>query len=88
MNRRICTALIAPFLFTAHPALAFERPDPPQVLFGDLYADVELERIFPDSKEVADATPKSPAPRSLSCSLISAIDCINRGLWLYGKNRQ
>ena len=41
----------------AHPALAFERPAPPQVLFEDLYADVELEHIFPDSKEFADATP-------------------------------
>ena len=60
MNRRIWLALIAPVLFVAHPALAFERPAPPQVLFGDLYADVELERIFPDSKEFADATPKSP----------------------------
>jgi hypothetical protein len=79
---------MAPVLLIAHPALAFERPTPPQVLLGDLYADVEPERIFPDSKEVADATPKRPAPRSLSCWLISAIDCINRGLWVYGKNRQ
>src|SRR5271166_1629183 len=60
MNSRMWLALIAPFLFPAHPALAFERPAPPQALFGDLYADVELERIFPDSKEFADATPKSP----------------------------
>jgi len=60
MSGRICTALIAPVLFIAHPALAFERPDPPQALFGDLYADVELERVFPDSKEFADATAKSP----------------------------
>ena len=42
------------------PALALERPAPPQILFGDLYADVELSGIFPDSKEFADATPKSP----------------------------
>ena len=66
MNRRIWLALIAPFLFTAHPALAFERPAPPQALFGDLYADVELERVFPDSKEFADATPKSPPPEILA----------------------
>src|SRR6516225_10836772 len=60
MNRRICIALIAPVLMIVHPALALERPAPPQVLFEDLYADVELERVFADSKEFADATPKSP----------------------------
>jgi alpha,alpha-trehalase len=60
MNRRIGMALIAPFLLIAHSALALERPAPPQVLFEDLYADVELEHIFADSKEFADATPKSP----------------------------
>jgi alpha,alpha-trehalase len=66
MNLRICMALIAPVLLLLHPALAFERPDPPQVLFGDLYADVELERIFPDSKVFADATAKSPPPEILA----------------------
>ena len=43
---------------SSNPALALERPAPPQILFGDLYADVELSGIFPDSKEFADATPK------------------------------
>ena len=60
MNRRICLALIAPVLLAAHPAPALEGPVTPQVLFEDLYADVELQRIFPDSKEFADATPKAP----------------------------
>jgi hypothetical protein len=32
----------------------------PAVLFEDHYADVELQRIFPDSKIFADATPRSP----------------------------
>jgi alpha,alpha-trehalase len=59
MKPRISLSLAA-FLFLLHPALAFERPAPPQILFGDLYANVELNRIFPDSKEFADATPKSP----------------------------
>ena len=59
-------ALIAPVLLLLHPALAFERPPPPQVLFGDLYADVELAHIFPDSKEFADATAKSPPPEILA----------------------
>ena len=60
MKTRIGLALGASVLFIAHPAIAFEPPIAPQVLFGDLYADVELQRIFPDSKEFADATPKSP----------------------------
>ena len=59
MKTRIGIALAALFIIV-HPALALERPAPPQILFGDLYADVELDRIFPDSKEFADATPKSP----------------------------
>ena len=57
---------LAPFLLLIQPALAFERPAPPQALFGDLYADVELERIFSDSKEFADATAKSPPSEILS----------------------
>ena len=66
MRRRIGIALVAPVLVIAHMALAYERPAAPQVLFEDLYADVELERIFPDSKEFADATPKSPPPGILA----------------------
>jgi hypothetical protein len=63
----ICIGLaLAPFLLLIQPALAFERPSPPQVLFGDLYADVELERIFPDSKEFADGTAKSPPDEILA----------------------
>jgi alpha,alpha-trehalase len=59
MKRRLCAALAA-VLFIAPSAFALERPPPPQVLFGDLYADVELGGVFPDSKEFADATPESP----------------------------
>jgi alpha,alpha-trehalase len=66
MKRHIRIALVAPVLLLVHPALAFERPAPPQVLFGDLYADVELEHIFPDSKDFADATAKSPPPEILA----------------------
>jgi alpha,alpha-trehalase len=57
---------LAPILLLLHPALAFKRPAPPQVLFGDLYADVELEPIFPDSKDFADATAKSPPAEILA----------------------
>jgi alpha,alpha-trehalase len=59
MSTRFAIALAA-VLFVAGPARALERTAPPQALFGDLYADVELNGIFPDSKEFADATPKSP----------------------------
>jgi alpha,alpha-trehalase len=65
MKTRAGLALTAALVAT-HTALAFERPPPPQALFGDLYADVELQRIFPDSKEFADATPKSPPPEILT----------------------
>ena len=41
-------------------AAAQQYPDPPQVVFRDLFIDVEMERVFPDSKEFADAVPKSP----------------------------
>ena len=64
MKTRLSLALAATLV--AHAALAFERPPPPQALFGDLYADVELQRIFPDSKEFADATPKSSPPEILA----------------------
>jgi len=57
---------LAPVLLLVHPALSFERPAPPQVLFGDLYADVQLEHIFPDGKDFADATAKSPPPEILA----------------------
>jgi hypothetical protein len=56
----IRASLVGLVLVVAEPALAFEQPPPPQVLLGDLYADVELGQVFPDSKEFADATAKSP----------------------------
>ena len=62
MKSRIGLALVAPVLFVAQTVRADEQPIAPQVLFEDLYVDVELQRIFPDSKEFADATPKSPPP--------------------------
>src|SRR5271163_4027973 len=60
MNTWIWMALVAPVLFVAPPTATREPPIAPQVLFEDLYADVELQRIFPDSKEFADATANSP----------------------------
>jgi alpha,alpha-trehalase len=66
MMRRMRMALIAPVLLLVHPALAFERPASPQVLFGDLFADVQLEHVFPDGKAFADATAKSPPAEILA----------------------
>jgi alpha,alpha-trehalase len=66
MKTQIGMAIVAPALFIAHPALAREQPIAPQVLFEELYADVELQRVFPDSKEFADATPRSPPPDILA----------------------
>lgn len=41
-------------------ALAREAdPQPPSVIFGDLYRAVELAQIFPDQKTFADAIPKT-----------------------------
>ena len=48
------------------PSARVRAPRPPQVLFGDLYSDVELERVFPDGKEFADATAKSPPAEILA----------------------
>ena len=74
MKTQIGMALVAPALFIAHPALAREQPIAPQVLFEDLYADVELQRVFPDSKEFADATPRSPPPAAPQSIAISGIN--------------
>jgi neutral trehalase len=38
---------------------AQQYPDPPQVLFKDLFVAVEMDALFSDSKEFADAVPKS-----------------------------
>ena len=45
----------------ASPALArVPDPQPPSVVFGDLYRAVEMAQIFPDQKTFADAIPKAP----------------------------
>jgi alpha,alpha-trehalase len=47
------------FLLCTCAGAAQQYPDPPQVLFKDLYVAVEMRHIFADSKEFADAVPKS-----------------------------
>ncbi len=63
---RTIFALVGAALLTATPQSARNLPAPPQALFGDLYADVEMQRVFPDSKEFADATPRSPPAEILA----------------------
>ena len=41
------------------PATAARIPEPPRVLFKDLFAAVQTAKVFPDSKTFADASPKS-----------------------------
>jgi alpha,alpha-trehalase len=41
------------------PATAARIPEPPRVLFKDLFAAVQTAKVFPDSKTFADAVPKS-----------------------------
>ena len=58
--RRICAVLgFSLALLCIPPGAAQEYPDPPQALFKDLYVDVQMQQVFPDSKEFADAVPKS-----------------------------
>jgi alpha,alpha-trehalase len=61
LNKGFRVALFAPLFVIPLPALPYEQVAP-QVLFEDLYVDVELQGIFPDSKDFADATPRSPPP--------------------------
>src|SRR5215472_13461377 len=57
----VALALITLLALTPAPqALALELPAPPHVLFGELFERVQLEQIFPESKDFADAAPKFP----------------------------
>jgi len=43
----------------SHPAAPVSTPQPPQVLFKNLFVAVQSAKVFPDSKTFADAVPKS-----------------------------
>jgi alpha,alpha-trehalase len=47
----------------ASSALGQTNTVPPSVLYGDLYVDVELKRIFPDSKTFPDMSPNGDPKR-------------------------
>jgi len=53
------TALLSSLPLLSGQVAAGQSPVPPQIAFKDLFNTVEMERIFPDSKEFADALPKS-----------------------------
>jgi alpha,alpha-trehalase len=63
MTRYLLTAIILGSF--ASPALALSPagapdPQPPSIVFGDLYRAVELAQVFPDQKTFADAIPTAP----------------------------
>ncbi|MCB8882474.1 alpha,alpha-trehalase TreF [Acidisoma cellulosilytica] len=59
----LAAGVLAPIL--SHQALArTPEPQPPSVIFGDLYRAVEMAQIFPDQKTFADAIPMS-SPASI-----------------------
>jgi len=50
----------------SQPAEAVSTPQPPQVLFKNLFVAVQNAKLFPDSKTFADAVPKSAPAEILS----------------------
>src|ERR1700749_588063 len=48
----------------SRPAATVSTPQPPQVLFKNLFVAVQSAKVFPDSKTFADAVPKS-SPREI-----------------------
>jgi len=60
MRRRFT---IAAFLAFLAPVLAYSAPapEPPSLLYGDLYQAVEMAGLFSDQKTFADAVPREPA---------------------------
>lgn len=62
-------ALAAAFGLTlASPTTATQAaaPQPPSILLGDFYAQVEAHQLFRDSKTFADATPRRPVAQILA----------------------
>jgi alpha,alpha-trehalase len=53
-------ALVLAGLVAALPAQAAANHEPPSQLYGQLFADVQLRRVFPDGKTFADAAPNAP----------------------------
>ena len=66
----LAAGVLTPIL--SHQALArAPEPQPPSVVFGDLYRAVELAQIFPDQKTFADAIP-TEAPDKIMADYAAA----------------
>jgi alpha,alpha-trehalase len=53
--------ILAAMLATLLPAQSAPAPQPPSVLYGELYRAVQSSAVFPDQKTFADALPRKPA---------------------------
>ncbi len=65
-HRWLATAVLVLIALRAPAAEASPAPASPAQQFGGLYADVELRRLYPDSKTFADAVPRQAAARILA----------------------
>lgn len=57
----------------ADPSSDTETPQPPDILLGPLFNDVQNAKLFPDQKTFADAIPNSDPPHD-SCGLSYAAE--------------
>ncbi|MGF6839626.1 alpha,alpha-trehalase [Paraburkholderia youngii] len=51
---------------TDHAQPSPDVPTPPSELYGELYRDVELAHLYPDSKTFADMSPNEPPPQVIA----------------------
>lgn len=68
--RLLCALAAATLATTGVAREAQAPPPPPSVLFGELYARVQTEHLFPDSKTFADAVPKK-APGAILADFLA-----------------
>ncbi|HET7758248.1 MAG TPA: alpha,alpha-trehalase TreA [Steroidobacteraceae bacterium] len=60
--RAAAAAIVTSAVLAAHASAA--QPQPPEVLFGDLFVAVQTGKIYPDGKTFADAVPRA-APQTI-----------------------
>ena len=77
-------ALIPACIFLCFAALSVQAeetpvtPQPPDILLGPLFNDVQNAKLFPDQKTFADAVPNSDPLMILAISLTSISPCRKR----------
>jgi alpha,alpha-trehalase len=59
LSSGLILAMLPAALGQSQPAATASTPQPPQVLFKNLFVAVQSAQLFPDSKTFADAVPKS-----------------------------